>query len=204
MENKYQRESEKRILKAVNTIIEEEGFSKIGINRIARVAECNKVLIYRYFGGLEGLLTEWAKENDFYTTAFDRFYEEIKTVDKSQLRSLAKKILISQIHSLRENILMQELLIWELTGQSKFSFLQELREKNGSKLQKTLNEMFGFDSKEINHYMTVLIASINYIVLYTRKYPIFNDIDFSQPDSWKQYEKVIENYIDISLNTLNL
>ena len=48
------RETEKKLLTAVSTIIEEEGFTKLGVNHIARQAKCDKVLIYRYFGGLEG------------------------------------------------------------------------------------------------------------------------------------------------------
>ena len=41
------KETEKRLLEAVSKVIEEEGFTKIGINRIAKQAQCDKVLIYR-------------------------------------------------------------------------------------------------------------------------------------------------------------
>ena len=63
------KETEKRLLEAVSKIIEEEGFTQIGINRIAKKAQCDKVLIYRYFGGLDGLLAAWAKQYDFYSFA---------------------------------------------------------------------------------------------------------------------------------------
>ena len=63
------KETEKRLLEAVSKIIEEEGFTQIGINRIAKKAQCDKVLIYRYFGGLDGLLAAWAKQYDFYSTS---------------------------------------------------------------------------------------------------------------------------------------
>lgn len=39
------KETEKRLLEAVSKIIEEEGFTQIGINRIAKKAQCDKVLI---------------------------------------------------------------------------------------------------------------------------------------------------------------
>ena len=134
-ENLYKRESEKRLIKAVSTVIEEDGFDKVGINHVARTAGCDKVLIYRYFGGLEGLLTAWAKNNDYYTSAYDRFYEEIKEADQSQINELTKKVIVSQLHFLRENKVMQELILWELSGRSKFKTLQDIREKNGNKLQ---------------------------------------------------------------------
>ena len=65
------KETEKRLLEAVSKVIEEEGFTKIGINRIARQAQCDKVLIYRYFGGLDGLLVAWAKQYDIVNCCND-------------------------------------------------------------------------------------------------------------------------------------
>ena len=40
------KETEKRLLEAVSKVIEEEGFTKIGINRIESQAKCDKELIY--------------------------------------------------------------------------------------------------------------------------------------------------------------
>ena len=44
-----------RILAAVGTMIVRDGLSAIGVNALAREAGCDKVLIYRYFGDLEGV-----------------------------------------------------------------------------------------------------------------------------------------------------
>lgn len=86
------KETEKRLLEAVSKIIEEEGFTKIGINHIARQAKCDKVLIYRYFGGLDGLLLKWAKLNDFYSFAYSEFAKQVMTVEISELRNLVKNV----------------------------------------------------------------------------------------------------------------
>lgn len=185
-----------RLINAVSRIIEVDGFSKLGINRIARIAECDKVLIYRYFGDINGLLTEWAKENDYYISIYDSLQKRINTVDKSQVQSITKQILLAQIRFLRENRMMQELLIWELSGHKKFKVLQDIRERDGNKLQQVLNELIGHENGGVNQYITVLIAAINFIILYTRQYPMFNGIDFSKEHSWEHFEKVIGNYID--------
>lgn len=204
MENKYKRDSERRLIKAVNRIIEEDGFSKVRINHIARVAECDKVLIYRYFGGLEGLLSAWAKENDYYTAALDLFMSEAQNANKDQIRELTKKVLLSQLHFLQENRVMQELIIWELTGQSKFKTVKDIREQNGYKLQQVLTNIAGVENKDINLYITVLVTSIELIVLKTREYPLFNGVDFSRSESWSKYETVLTNYVDMLFDTLDL
>ena len=47
-----------KLLEAVRAIIRKEGFQNIGVNKVAKEAGVDKVLIYRYFGNLEGLLKE--------------------------------------------------------------------------------------------------------------------------------------------------
>ena len=48
--------TEQHLTDAVGKIIREEGFKGLGINRIAKEAGCDKVLIYRYFGSMDGLI----------------------------------------------------------------------------------------------------------------------------------------------------
>ena len=94
------KETEKRLLEAVSKIIEEESFTQIGINRIAKKAQCDKVLIYRYFGGLDGLLAAWAKQYDFYSFAYSEFAGQIAQVTTANLKDIIKTILLKQLEYL--------------------------------------------------------------------------------------------------------
>lgn len=196
--------SEKQLIEAVSTIISEEGFARIGINNIAKIAGCDKVLIYRYFGGLEGLITAWAKKHDFYIQAYEAFVEKIENISKDNLKELTKEVLLAQLHFTKENRTHQELLLWELSGNLKFKVIRELREENGHKLQRILNEKLGENENKIDMYITLLIASINYVVLSTLKYPKFNGIDFSDQHSWIEYEHTLCDYIDMLFERIRL
>ena len=55
-----------RILQAVGRLLAESGFRELGVNAIAREAGVDKVLIYRYFGGMPELLRTFAEEGDFW------------------------------------------------------------------------------------------------------------------------------------------
>lgn len=198
------KDSEKRLIEAVNTIISEDGFSKLGINKIARVAGCDKVLIYRYFGGLEGLVTAWAQKNDFYVQAYDSFIEKIRNIKKENLKDMTKEVLLSQLHFTRENHTLQELLIWELSGNNSFKTIRELREKNGKKLQEVLDEKLGTKKQSASMYITILVTSINYTVLSTLNYPMLNGIDFSEEKSWQKYEETLCRYIDLLFDSIDL
>ena len=59
-------ETRAKILEAVGKILAEEGFQGIGINNVSRRAGVDKVLIYRYFGDLPGLLREFASSGDYW------------------------------------------------------------------------------------------------------------------------------------------
>lgn len=197
------KKSEIQLIEAVSTIITEEGFSKIGINKVARTAGCDKVLIYRYFGDLEGLITAWARKHDFYIQAYDAFIEKIETVGKADLKGITKEVLLAQLHFIKENKMHQELLLWELSGGLKFKAIRDLREENGHKLQKMLECKAGMKDDNINMYITFLVASINYIVLSTLDYPQFNGIDFSNDASWILYENALCDYIDMLFERIN-
>jgi len=62
-------QTRERILDAAKRVLAETGYARFGVNAVAREAGCDKVLIYRYFGGVEGLaeamgdsLTFWLPE----------------------------------------------------------------------------------------------------------------------------------------------
>ncbi|KAA5803818.1 TetR/AcrR family transcriptional regulator [Alkalicaulis satelles] len=47
--------TEARLIEAARAVLIEKGFQGLGVNAVARAAGCDKQLIYRYFGGLDGL-----------------------------------------------------------------------------------------------------------------------------------------------------
>lgn len=57
--------TEKRLLDTIGKMIAEDGFEKIGINAIATQSGVSKILIYRYFGSVEGLMAAYIRQHDF-------------------------------------------------------------------------------------------------------------------------------------------
>ena len=51
--------TEKRLLNTIGQMIAENGFEKIGINAVSAQSGVSKILIYRYFGSVEGLMTAY-------------------------------------------------------------------------------------------------------------------------------------------------
>jgi AcrR family transcriptional regulator len=59
-------QTEGRILGAALKLLQEQGFEAWGVNVVARTAGIDKVLIYRYFGSLEGLLEAIIAQTTFW------------------------------------------------------------------------------------------------------------------------------------------
>ena len=57
-----------RIIDAVCGLLARSGFRAVGVNAVAEAAGVDKVLIYRYFGGLAGLLEAVADEPGLWPT----------------------------------------------------------------------------------------------------------------------------------------
>src|SRR5690606_36089768 len=72
----------KAILDAVSRLILRDGLSGVGINALAREAGVDKVLIYRYYGDLDGVYRAIAEHGDFGWTVEDRLegIDEIGTL----------------------------------------------------------------------------------------------------------------------------
>ena len=157
-------------------------------------------MIYRYFGGLDGLFGSLGEANMiFIHLPYSEFAGQIAQVTTANLKDIIKTILLKQLEYLKDSHLMQELYVWELSGKSSFRTIQAEREKNGHKLQLELEKRLGKTCHNCNFYITVIIAAINYIILFTRQYNMFNGIDFSQPEAWEELKNIISDYIDTFL-----
>ena len=122
---KNRQATEMTLITAVNDIIEESGFEGLGINAVAAKAKVSKMLIYRYFNSLDGLIAAYIQQNDYWIN----FDEELP--DQAHLATFIKQIFKRQIMWLRENYTLKRLYRWELTTDNKF--VKELRNKREEK-----------------------------------------------------------------------
>ena len=136
---KNRQATEMTLITAVNDIIEESGFEGLGINAVAAKAKVSKMLIYRYFNSLDGLIAAYIQQNDYWIN----FDEELP--DQAHLAAFIKQIFKRQIMWLRENYTLKRLYRWELTTDNKFvKELRNKREEKGIKTSEKRDCCYGF------------------------------------------------------------
>lgn len=182
------------LITAVNDIIEESGFEGLGINAVAAKAKVSKMLIYRYFNSLDGLIAAYIQQNDYWIN----FDEELP--DQAHLATFIKQIFKRQIMWLRENYTLKRLYRWELTTDNKFvKELRNKREEKGIWLVEAVSKLSKHPKKEIAAMASIITAAISYLALLEENCPVYNGLKIQQESGWEELEEGINLLVDLWL-----
>ena len=103
--------TKEKILQAAINLLTRSGFHGFGINSVAKEAGHDKVLIYRYFGDLNGLLTAVAEESEFFPD-LPAFRESLEPKDADNTSALTATI-TGYIQEIFNRPLTLQILSWE-------------------------------------------------------------------------------------------
>lgn len=186
--------TEQTLIKAVNDIIEENGFEGLGINAIAAKAKVSKMLIYRYFGSLDGLIVAYIQQNDYWIN----FNEQLP--DKEHIGEFIKQVYKRQIVELRKSYTMKRLYRWELSTDNKIvRELREKREHKGIMLVEAIGKLTQHPQRETAAIASIVSAAISYLALLEENCPIYNGLKLQEESGWKQLEEGINILVDLWL-----
>lgn len=191
---KNRQTTEMNLIKAVDELIEENGFEGLGINAVAAKAGVSKMLIYLYFNSLDGLIAAYIQQHDYWIN----FDEQLP--DEEHIGEFIKEIFKRQIAMLRQSYTLRRLYRWELTSNN--IFIKELREKREAKgvwLVDAVSKLSKHPQKETAAMASILTAAISYLSLLEENCPVFNGINIQTEDGWKELEEGINILIDIWL-----
>lgn len=196
---KNRQATELTLIKAVDDIIEENGFEGLGINAIAAKAKVSKMLIYRYFNSLDGLIAAYIRQNDYWIN----FNEELP--DKEHLSEFIKQIFKRQIIQLRESYTLKRLYRWELSTDNKFvKELRDKREEKGIWLIDAVSRLSKHPLKETAAVASIITAAISYLALLEENCQAYNGLKIQQETGWEQLEEGINLLVDLWLQKTTL
>lgn len=196
---KNRQATELTLIKAVDDIIEESGFEGLGINAIAAKAKVSKMLIYRYFNSLDGLIAAYIQQNDYWIN----FNEELP--DKEHLSEFIKQIFKRQIVRLRESYTLKRLYRWELSTDNKFvKELRNKREEKGLWLIEAVSRLSKHPQKETAAIASIITAAISYLALLEENCQAYNGLKIQQETGWEQLEEGINLLVDLWLQKTTL
>ncbi len=186
------------LISAVGEAIAEVGFSRMGVNVIARKAGLDKVLIYRYFGGLDGLYQAYAQSSDFWPSATELLGTDQQ---KAELISRGYQIALTEFFkrytlALRSRPLTLEILAWETIERNALTIeLEQVREAFGLQMMHELQalELPEADWLAITNLFTGAFA---YFAIRARKINHFTGMDLSDEESWDRLNSAVYTLIN--------
>ncbi|WP_246082099.1 TetR/AcrR family transcriptional regulator [Spirosoma lacussanchae] len=188
-----------RILRAMGDVMAERGTEKAGINAVAERAGVNKVLIYRYFGGWNGLLEAYVQRGFFLSMFNDKFLESVPDNLPAENRSKVwSEYTIQFLREFRARKPSQELIRWEMThGETELARrLAEYRDRSYKNLVDKLAPYTDFDPIAIT---SLMVSAVTYMVLTSAQRDHIVDIDLRTEAGWERIETAIRR-IYSSLN----
>lgn len=177
--------TEDRILAAVGSVLARDGFGAVGVNAIAREAGVDKVLIYRYFGGLSELLQRWGASGRFWPSV-----DELLGDDPQALLALPPAERFARffehfVDALRERPLTVEILAAEIVQRNELTAILETeRERWGERAERLLGGAEWQARPQLRGATLLWIAGVQYLLVRARTIRIFGRLDLRSDAGW--------------------
>lgn len=180
-----------RILRAMGEVMAERGTEKAGINAVAERADVNKVLIYRYFGGWNGLLEAYVQRGFFLSIFNEKFLETAPEAPSAETRSrLWSDYTIQFMQEFRTRKSSQELIRWEMThGETELA--QRLASFRNESFKSLINKIAPFSDYDPMAITSLMVSAVTHMVLLSSQNEKILDIDLHTDEGWARLETAI-------------
>lgn len=177
--------TEDKILGAVEKVLARDGFASLGVNEIARQAGVDKVLIYRYFGGLPELLRAFGKRGNFWPSV-EELLPDVDTLRANPETELLTAFLLRFIDALRKRPLTIEILAMEIDAPNALSqVLDEVREEWGTHVARALGGENHGNALELNVNISIIIAGVQHLLVRARRTAMWSGIPIQDDRGWE-------------------
>jgi AcrR family transcriptional regulator len=184
------------LIKAVGELLAEKGFAHLGVNAVARQAGVDKVLIYRYFGGLPGLIKAFGQEEDFWPSIEELAGGDIESFRKLALPDKMNFLGSNFIKAIRDRPLTQEIMAWEMIQRNELTIeLETIRE---TRMLKFAEMFFPPETENIDLMAIIAIigAGISYLACRARWVRWYNGVDLKDDEGWQRIESGVRRIIN--------
>ena len=172
-----------RIIDAVSGLLTRSGFRAVGVNAVAEAAGVDKVLIYRYFGGLAGLLSAVADEPSLWPTVDEVLAEagigEDGSGDVGALADAVAPLLGAYMRILGRRPVALEVVAWGVAESNPLSdALARRRSEWGDEVAgRVFRGRKAPPDRDIQAVLCVLLGAVDHLMSLSRLGVSFNGVE---------------------------
>jgi len=186
-------ETERRILLAVGATLAQSGFRALGVNAVAARAGVDKVLVYRYFGGLPELLAAYAERGDFWYAVDDLVGAHLPPPRPNTAAAWLELVLRRHVAWLKEKPVTLEIMAWEMVERNELTIaLAEVREARGMEAMERIARRFALPATlDLAALVALFAAATNYLLVRSRGIRYFQGLDLRRDEGWERLFAII-------------
>lgn len=186
--------TEALLVQAFGRVVERNGLRNVGVNEVLKEAGVGKALLYRYFGGLPGLVEAWGRQNRIWPRLADLAELSGGRRDRRPADAL-KKIVVRNAEVHRADPIRVEMLADELMTPTPISgALSGIRQQLGRDHASIFAGNRDFHRHRL--FMTIMMAAASYLAMRAVKAPRFMGEDLADEKTWGRLMGEIEAVID--------
>ena len=174
-----------RILAAVGEVLARDGFGALGVNAVAKHAGVDKVLIYRYFGGMSELLKAWGESGRFWPALDELIGADREAFFALPLAERYARFFEHFIDGLRARPLTLEIMAAEFAERNELTAILETeREEWGAEASRLLGGDAWERRPALRGTTLLLVAGVQYLLIRSRKIRLFGGLDIRSDRDW--------------------
>jgi AcrR family transcriptional regulator len=181
-----------RLLAAVGALLASDGFGALGVNAVADEAGVDKVLIYRYFGGMTGLLRAFGQSGDFWPGISEVIGDEPTELMDLPLADRWATGLKRYAEALRRRPVTKEILAWEQIEQNELTDI--LRQARGQWFKELMAHFPSDDQAtdaDLVGTVLLIVGAIHYFIVLSRLQTDFSGVVVNTDEGWEHINAVI-------------
>lgn len=190
-----------RIVDALEEVITERGLAGIAVNRIAEKAGVSKVLIYRYFGGMEGLLEYYVKMGRLFPVLSPAMVDQIRPLSERDLAQVWSRQVIQTFRFFRTFKVGREIL--KATMIENDPVAEVASKAQDEEMTRLVNQLAFIDGADSQAISGVVIGAMIHMTLLAQNNHTLVGIDLRSEEGWSRVEEAVKT-IFIALNKLAL
>lgn len=181
----------RRLISSVGSLLAKKGFKGVGVNSVAREAGVDKVLIYRYFGGLPGLISAFGKEGNFWPSSLELAGGDLQKFSHLPLEKRLSELGSNFIMALRKRPLTQAIMAWEMIESNELT--EELERVREQSIMEFFQLFFMKDQVQIDLQAIVMLigAAISYLVTRSNNIDLYGGLEIGSDQGWQRIEQAI-------------
>ena len=179
-----------RIVDALEQLLAQQGLPGVGISAIAEKANVSKVLIYRYFGSLEGLLEYYVKMGRIVPHYDPTWLAQIQPTSPAALGSIWSGQALQLFRRMRASRASRELL--KATVTEKEPLAETISTSLDAELTRLAQQLAFIEGGDHQAISAVMLGALSFLTLQAQNDRTMLEIDLRSEAGWSRIEEAVK------------